>query len=336
VGATADTIDPNVKMSYSDEFSGGIEHELPGHSSVGVHFTHRSLGRVLEDIGPAPLVAYSAKVIALGSVPNYLTNPSASSPIVPQAQYLGASFSDPVQKFDAVDVTFTRRMSHNWAAVASYQWSRLRGNYEGFFRDTNGQPDPGNTSLFDFPANDPSYSTIGAAKYGYTGDIRFLNDPNGVLPLDRPHQVKLFGVYTWHAFGVGVAMNMQSGKPLTPLTAFPLPGGPGGEIPLAALGSGITTVDGFKTRTPFESQVDVHGSYRVRFGRHELTLLLDVFNLFDQRRALDYDTWATLSFGVPNPDYGTPTSQNALEAQNASGPQFQAPMSARVGVRFGF
>jgi hypothetical protein len=157
-----------------------------------------------------------------------------------------------------------------------------------------------------------------------------------VLPLDRPHQVKLFGVYTWHAFGVGVAMNMQSGKPLTPLTAFPLPGGPGGEIPLAALGSGITTVDGFKTRTPFESQVDVHGSYRVRFGRHELTLLLDVFNLFDQRRALDYDTWATLSFGVPNPDYGTPTSQNALEAQNASGPQFQAPMSARVGVRFGF
>ena len=55
VGATADNIDPNVKMSYSDVYSVGFERELPGQSSVGVHFIHRNLGRVLEDIGPAPL-----------------------------------------------------------------------------------------------------------------------------------------------------------------------------------------------------------------------------------------------------------------------------------------
>ena len=123
--------------------------------------------------------------------------------------------------------------------MASYQWSRLRGNYEGFYRDANGQADPGNTSLFDFPANDPSYTSIGAVRSNYQGDIRFLNDPNGVLPLDRPHQVKLFGVYTWKApSAFGLAMNMQSGKPLTPLTALPLPGGPSGEIPTAALGIG--------------------------------------------------------------------------------------------------
>jgi hypothetical protein len=227
-------------------------------------------------------------------------------------------------------------LANNWAAMASYRWSRLRGNYEGFFRDANGQSDPGNTSLYDFPANDPSYTATGATKYGYQGDIRFLNDPNGVLPLDRPHQVKLFGLYSQRAFGLGLALNMQSGKPLTPLTSFPLPGGPGGEIPLAALGAGIQTIDGFRTRTPFESQVDVQASYRARIGRHEVTLLLDVFNLLNQRRTLDYDTWSTLSFGVPNPDYGTPTSQNALEAQNASGPQFQAPVTVRVGVRFRF
>jgi hypothetical protein len=336
VGATADTIDPNAKMSYADEYSAGVERELPGHSSVGVHFLHRNLGRVLEDIGPAPLAAYSAGVLGLGSVPNYLTNPSASSPILPAAQYLGATQSDPTQKYNALDVTFSRRLANNWAAMASYQWSRLRGNYEGFYRDANGQADPGNTSLFDFPANDPSYTATGATKYGYKGDIRFLNDPNGVLPLDRPHQVKLFGMYSWHAFGLGLALNMHSGKPLTPLTSFPLPGGPGGEIPLAALGSGISTVDGFKTRTPFERQVDLQASYRARVGRHEVSLVLNVFNLFNQRSALDYDTWSTLSFGVPNPDYGTPTSQNALEAQNASAPQFQAPRSVQVGVRFGF
>ena len=336
VGATADTIDPNAKMSYADEYTIGVERELPNHTSVGVHYIHRSLGRVLEDIGPAPLAAYSLGVVALGSVPNYLTNPSSSSPIVPAAQFLGATFNDPVQKFDAVDVSITRRLANRWSGVATYRWSRLRGNYEGFYRDANGQADPGNTSLFDFPANDPSYTGVGATKYGYKGDIRYLGDPNGILPLDRPHQLKMFGAYNWNAVSFGLALNMGSGKPLTPLTAFPLPGGPGGEIPLAALGSGIQTVDGFKTRTPFESDVDFQAAYRARAGRHEITLLLDVFNVFNQRRVLDYDTWSTLSFGVPNPDYGTPTSQNALEAQNTSGPQYQAPASVRVGVRFGF
>ena len=34
-----------------------------------------------------------------------------------------------------------------------------------------------------------------------------------------------------------------------------------GEIPVAARGTGIQTIDGFMTRTPFESQVDFQASY---------------------------------------------------------------------------
>src|SRR4029079_11199975 len=90
-------------------------------------------------------------------------------------------------------------------------------------------------------------------QFGYRGDIRFLGDPNGILPLDRTHQIKIFGNYQF-PFGVnfGVGVNLSSGAPLTPLAANPNYSN-GGEIPEAPRGSGIQTIDGFNTRTPFQS-----------------------------------------------------------------------------------
>src|SRR5262249_26957907 len=147
----------------------------------------------LEDVAPFPMAAYDLGLPGTDSVEYTLTNPSSSTPIAPSAAFLGAKFDDPVHKYHAVEVTLNRRFFNNWSAMASYRWSRLRGNFEGFYRDDNGQSDPGITSLYDFPTNDPSYTAIGVPMFGYRGDIRNLGDPNGILPLDRPHQVKLFG-----------------------------------------------------------------------------------------------------------------------------------------------
>jgi hypothetical protein len=106
--------------------------------------------------------------------------------------------------------------------LASYLWSRFRGNFESFYRDDNGQSDPGITSLYDFPTNDPSYTAIGVPQFGYRGDIRFLGDQNGILPLDRPHQVKVFGNYTFPmGLGLGVGSTSVPGAQLTPLAANP-------------------------------------------------------------------------------------------------------------------
>jgi hypothetical protein len=74
-----------------------------------------------------------------------------------------------VHRYQAVDVTLNRRLADNWSMIASYRWSRLRGNFEGFYRDDNGQSDPGITSLYDFPTNDPSYTAIGVPELGYRG-----------------------------------------------------------------------------------------------------------------------------------------------------------------------
>lgn len=329
-GVGVDTIDPNAKLSYITEAAVGVDRAISRDMSVGVRYVHRDIGRVFEDVASAPLVAYFIGVPGLSSVEYILTNPNKNSPILPSAQFLGASFDDPVHKYDAVELTLNRRMSNNWSMMASYRYSKLRGNFEGFYRDDNGQSDPGITSLYDFPTNDPSFTGIGGAQFGFLGDIRYQGQV-GPLPLDRPHAVKVFGNYTaLHNLNIGVGVNLSSGKPLTGLASNPAYDN-GGEIPTGPRGSGIQTIDGFKTRTPFQSQVDLQASYDINFGSgRQITLLADAYNIFNERRTLDYDTWVETSFGSPDPDFGNPVSNIV------SGPQFQAPFTMRIGARVKF
>src|SRR5207247_8010407 len=175
-GLFVDVIDPNAKPSYVREWVGGFEHEILPNTTAGIRYIHRSIPRVLEDVANCPMVASQLDATAdvCGSVEYILTNPTSSTPINPVATFLGASFDSPVHKYDAVELTLNKRFSNRWSALASYRWSRLRGTFEGFYRADSGQSDPGITSLYDFPTNDPSYTAIGVPQFGFQGDIRFL------------------------------------------------------------------------------------------------------------------------------------------------------------------
>ena len=182
----------------------------------------------------------------------------------------GAAFETPIHRYNALEVTADKRLSNRWALQASYRYSRLRGTYEGFYRDDNGQSDPGITSLFDFPTNDPSYTAIGVPQFGYRGDVRFLGAAGaGPLPLDRPHEFKAFGSYQFDmGLNVGAGLMVSSGKPLTALAANPVYNSPG-EIPESVRGAGFDTIDGFLTRTPTQYDTAIHADYRLRVGRNE-------------------------------------------------------------------
>ena len=341
-GAGADSIDPNAKLSYIREFVFGFEREVMPNTTFGVRYINRRIPRVLEDVANCPMAAYdtAASSTACASVDYILTNPGVSTPINPAAVAAApifgtVSFDNPVHKYDALELTLNRRLANNWSMMASYRYSRLRGNFEGFYREDNGQSDPGISSLYDFPTNDPTYVSLGRA-LGYEGDIRFLGDANGILPLDRPHQGKVFGNYLFNwGLNLGLGLNLGSGKPLTPLAPNPNTNYQnGGEIPTAPRGSGIQTVDGFKTRAPMLSQFDLQAAYDLKVGgvRH-LTLMADVFNLFNQQTVLDYDNWTEITQGAgPNPNFGLPTS--SLFAGNPA--QIQTPRQVRLGVRFAF
>jgi hypothetical protein len=333
-GVGADTIDPDAKLTYTNEVVFGIDREIMRNTTFGVRYVFRNMPQVLEDIANCPMVAYELPQTSdiCGSVEYILTNPKSSIPVAVGTEFLGAKFDDPVHKYNSLEFTLNRRGA-NWSTMSSYRYSRLRGNFEGFFRDDNGQSDPAISSLYDFPTNDPSYAPYYAAAGLDAGDIRFLGDKNGILPLDRPHQVKLYGNYAWAlGLNLGAGVNLSSGRPFTPFAANPNYGSDN-EIPTAARGTGIQTIDGFLKRSPFESQVDLQASYAVRMaGERRVTFLADVFNLFNERRVTYYSQSTQLDNNVPNPDFGKPVNTNL----SGNPPQFQAPFNMRVGVRFEF
>jgi outer membrane receptor protein involved in Fe transport len=333
-GVFPDEIDPDAKLTYTNEFVIGIDREIMASTTLGARFVYRDMPRVLEDIANCPMVAYELVQTAdiCGSVEYILTNPSSSLPVAPGTEFLGAKFDDPVHTYKSLELTLNRRGT-NWSGTASYRYSLLRGNFEGFYRDDNGQSDPGISSLYDFPTNDPSYTAIGGPVFGYPGDIRYLGDANGILPLDRPHQVKVYGNYAWQmGLNIGMGLNLSSGKPITPMAANPNYTSRG-EIPEAARGTGIQTIDGFMERTPFESQLDMQASYTLTLNSaRKVTFLADVFNLFNQQDVRSYDQNTQLTYPTENPDFGKPISTS----QSGNPPQFQAPFNMRVGVRFQF
>jgi hypothetical protein len=331
-GQFPDFVDPNAKSTYKNEFLGGFEWEaLPG-LNLGVRYIYRDIPRALEDVGvdannqAVTLYQYVTDPDVSANLNYQLTNPQAGNPVVAVP---GVSYEAPEHKYQAVEVTATRPFRDNWSLTASYRWSRLEGTFEGFFRNDNGQSDPGITSLFDFPTNDPTYVELGR-ELGFRGDIRYLGQLGmGLLPNDRTHQFKVYGNKGWKDLNVGIGLNAGSGQPLTPLAAMPGYEN-AGEIPEAPRASGIHTVDGFKTRSPFEVTVDLHADYAIRINdRQRIVVVADAFNLMNRQEPTSYDNFTESTFGIDNPDFGQP-----LAGGGSLSTSYQTPRRLRLGLRF--
>jgi hypothetical protein len=337
-GAGASQIAQDSKSSYQQEFLGGIELAVGRSVNLGLRYIHRSIPRILEDYAPAAVVAYDLGCPGLGSVEYFINNISPSlahfncDALGSQGQLVSqAAFEDPVHKYDSVELTANKTFSEKWSLVASYRWSRLKGLYEGAFRNDNGQSDPSITSLFDFPTNDLSYTQIGVPEFGYRGDIRFQGCTVGcgVLPNDRTHQFKLYGSYAFSAVNLSLGVNAGTGIALTDLAANPNYQN-SGEIPVTIRGGGITTVaDGTRERAPIDFTVDAHIDYTVKVGKQRVLLIADAFNLFNRQTATNYDYCSDAGFGAENPNYGY--GVNGCQARSTS---FQTPFALRLGARF--
>jgi len=332
LGAGADDIDPNAKLSYYNEWVAGTEFVVAQGLDLGVRYVHRDIGRVLEDVQPYPIAAVSLGLPGAATADYLLTNPGPSTPVIQDLPGATVGFESPVHDYNAVEFTASKRLASNWSLTSSYRWSRLTGNFEGFFRNDNGQSDPSISSLYDYPTNDTTYATIGVPAFGYGGDIRFLGSAgNGPLPLDRTHDVKVYGTYS---FGIGVnvaaGLDLQSGAPLTALAAHPIYDG-GGEIPLTPRGAGLQTSNGFQTRTPWTRTVNAEASYTLKVGGQSLLFVADAFNIFNTQTILDYDNFSEIQFGVPNPDFGRAGVSGVLAGQRLT-----TPRQIRLGVRYEF
>ena len=330
-GTAAADFDPNAKSTYMDETLVGYEREaLPG-MNVGVRYIHRNMPRILEDVGTAPMLAYELGLPGLDSVEYFVTNVDHTTPVTSFPGLPAAHFEDPLHHYDAVEFTADKRLSNNWSLQSSYRWSRLWGNFEGFYRNDNGQSDPAISSLFDFPTDDPAYTQIGVPRFGYKGDIRYLGKLGaGLLPNDRTHQVKVYGTYNIPAgLNLGAGINLGSGSPLTALAANPNYASPG-EIPMTPRGAGMQTVDGFRKRTPMEASINTHVDYAFGGSLRRVVLLFDVFNLGNLQRVTGYNYYYEYpAFGTLNPDFGAVGNPVTKVG-------YQLPQQIRIGARFEF
>ena len=327
-GVGADLIDPNAKSSYVDEFVTGFEFEARPNMNVGVRYIHRSIPRVLEDVGPYPVGACTLRGRGLQL---------RLHAHEPEPQHAGAD--GPRRQLREADPQLQRGRVHGGQApVEQLGGQRVvhvvapRGHVRGLLprRQRAVGSRASRRSTTSPPTIRATRRLACRSSASRATSATWVRSAQGPLPLDRPHVIKLFGNYTFNmGLNLGLGLTMNSGAPLTELAANPNYDS-GGEIPVTPRGDGFQTSDGFKTRTPFEYNTDVHADYAFKFGGQRLIVLADVFNLFNLQRTIGYDNFVEQSFGASNPNFGLPVSELV------SGPQFQTPRQIRFGARFEF
>lgn len=217
-------------------------------------------------------------------------------------------FANPVRNYQAVEIEFNKSFSSGWLMRANYRVARLAGNYEGAFRNDNGQTDPSISSLFDFTP----------------GVLNLLGDQFAIGPLntDRRHVVNGFFSYTFDrsrlkGLTLGTGIRVQNGTPISEFGNHPAYGN-AGEVPFGGRG--------FLGRTPVNGQVDLHTEYVRRLTeRYSLHMGADLFNVSDSQPIRSFDQNRDLSFQAPfsNTDF-----------QSITG--YQNPFYARFAVKIQF
>jgi hypothetical protein len=203
--------------------------------------------------------------------------------------------------YRGLEFTATKRFSENYQFIASYVYSSLIGNYEGLFRNDNGQSDPNITSLFDL--------------------VSLLKNSYGRLPNDRPHQFKLDGSYrTGINLLLSASVRAQSGIPLNELIPHPVYGN----------NEGFNVPRGSAGRTPVTTGLDLGAYYPIKISEtKQLRFQADWFNVFNTQRKIRQDETLEITIGsagepnVPNPFF-------------KEGTIFQYPSAIRLGVKFQF
>jgi len=319
LGSDATPADPGLKPQSIREFTFGAEYEVGGDVTIGTRGIYRAMVNVIEDgsfdDGDTYFI-FNPGRLAPGTTEEAACAGDPATGRAPQC------FGRAQRFYRAIEFTATKRFTNNFQFIASYVFSSLIGNYEGLFRNDNGQSDPNITSLFDLQS--------------------LLTNTYGRLPNDRPHQFKFNGSYRtpWKLLISG-NFYAQSGVPFNQLIPHPIYGNNEGfaiQRGTAIVPTVSASEPGFpnvvesigSNRSPTTMNLDLGVYYPIKVGEgKELRLTGDWFNVFNSQRAVTLDQTFSINSGVsgvapvPNPFWGS-----ALLVQ--------APSAFRFGAKFTF
>jgi Carboxypeptidase regulatory-like domain len=230
------------------------------------------------------------------------------------------TYKDPKREYEAVEFEVRKAFTHGFALNVNYRVAQLKGNYEGAFRNDNGQADPGISSLFDFTE----------------GQLGLLANQQsiGSLNADRKHTFNAHATYVvpngkLKGFVIGGGATVLSGNPLTTFFAQE-PYVNGGEVPQFGRGD--------LGRAPVTGSVDAHLEYPFKLSeRMQLKVAFDLFNIVDSTRQNTFNQDADITFGNGNVDFKKPvTNGGAVSPASFISQGFVDPFSSRLSILFTF
>ncbi len=302
---------PGTKLPYLNEYVLGWDSQpLPG-VTVSNRLVHRNLGRAMEDMG----------IDGGNHLPYYIGNPGQNSHLLadeakkidPTLAGSGdtATWVDPVRDYWAYQLEANFRRG-KWSGFFNLTLSRTEGNFEGSFRQDNGQSDPNITSMYDFSAE---YLRMLEREQGrgLTGDEMFAIGP---LPGDRVLAINASGNYTFD-FGLstGMVWRFATGTPLNAYYAG-IDYDNSGELPAGGRGN--------QGRTPSTWTFDWTVNYAMKLGgSKKLEFRADIFNVLNSHKPTSFDQNYEASVNVQNLNY-----KNVLTYQTAR--------QVRLGVKYSF
>jgi hypothetical protein len=317
----SDTGAEKMKPYSKVEYTLGAQYKLMEDVSLTARFLHNRILWAIEDIG-----------VQTPEGEQYFTaNPG--SDWVNSFWAEGYWLTPKAQKnYYSVDIGIDKRFSNNWMGGFHYTWSYLWGNFSGLASsDEQGRKSPNVERFFDA---------------WFMHYDQFGNESNGMLPTDRPHQFKLYGAYTFD-FGMTLGVNAfaMSGTPKTlefelnniqgyyPLGRFQYHDPDTGELME-------------NERNPLYWRVDLYAEYNLKLTeRYIVQFNLNVMNLFNTHVAMrhfhlinqedvyidDEEILATYDYRDVIKEHGVLLDPRFMKEWT-----YQAPISARIGIKFIF
>jgi hypothetical protein len=301
------SFDPDYRRPYTDEYTGGVDHELAPSLRLSAVYTYRRERDLQASSNPAnPYDTFLTTRADAGRDGVLGTSDDGTFQFYNRTSTaVNRTFfttdRNVLQTYKGLEITATKRMSNRWQMLAGYTFSQSR--ITGLSVNTN----PNNLINVTGP--------LAGQNTNFNGQIG-----------DRPHQFKLTGTYItpWYDIGVAGNLNSQSGVAVTRQISVAQTVGGSSTVNVEPLGS-----ERLDTRTV----VDLRFFKTARFGSREIEAALDFNNLFNVNTVWDV---RTLGGTINLRQNGEPTGAINTVPQFLSPAQVYGPRNIRFNVSFRF
>ncbi len=317
-------VQDGIKLPRRKEILLGYQQTFDNGWSAGLNLKYRKLENVIED---SVFVDADGNTLVdknghgddytLGGQPAIIWNPGSTlkykgigadgNPLQYDFTGVNTLYPKAYNEYKAAEFSLEKKADRYYFSL-NYTLSRSYGNYQGLVSSSNGQPDANITASFDF--------------WPYVG--------TGLLPLDRTHQLKMYGSYKLHGLGhpltLGASVLLQRVPPTGHLDDGTATYGDNSKD-FGSYGNDIP-VDlklGQFGRRPTSTKLDLHAEMEFTAGNMKVSPYIDVFNAYNSRPITNTAEQLTDSGGNPQP---------AGYADSATA--WQAGRSFRFGAKLRF